>query len=94
MTKLSQLFSATDEQNFKDGAVFYRFTADDGHEGSREKEQRRVTQSASKIEFLNLSAHSCKTLAVSKGWINYLMLGLMYTFTFIYIHAPLHVSCQ
>ena len=60
--------SATDEQNFKDGTFLYRFTADDGHEGPKDKEgQRRLTALVSKVDFILTSVSCCRTIAVS-GW--------------------------
>ena len=55
---------ATDEQNFRDGAFFYRFTSDDGLEDPKERE-RRLTMIPSKIDFTLTSVGSCRTITVS-----------------------------
>ncbi len=48
---------AADERNFRDGAHYYRFTADDGHEGGKEKSGA----------FDSGSVTSCLTLTVGCG---------------------------
>ena len=69
--------SAADEQNFKDGAHYYRFTADDGHEGPREKERKVST--VQRVEFHVDQVLSCRTLIVSmmvdRGWLVSMMVA-------------------
>lgn len=52
----------TDEHKFKDGQFLYRFTADDAHEGLRERE-RRFTLSSSRVEFGSMQTFTCRTIA-------------------------------
>ena len=61
--------AATDpSQNFKDAAEFYRFMADDGHEGPKEKDRKSTVVSLpSKRNFKMESDSSCKTFTVSGG---------------------------
>ena len=53
----------TDEANFKDGQLFYRFTADDAVElvqGSRKHTMSTVSRS----DFSHISTHSCRIITV------------------------------
>ena len=53
----------TDDTNFKDGQL-YRFTADDNQEKGREFQRRHI--STIRMEFMNISTNTCRTIAV--GW--------------------------
>ena len=60
-------FTATDPaQNFKDSAEFYRFTADDGHEGPKEKDRKQTLQTPAKKNFNMVNDTPCKTFTVSE----------------------------
>lgn len=56
---------ATDEQKFRDGTFFYRFSSDDGMEDPKEKE-RKLTMAASKIDFSLTSVGPCRAITVSR----------------------------
>ena len=64
--------AATDPaQNFKDSAEFYRFMADDGHEGSKEKDRKQtLTPMPSKKNFSMVNDTPCKTFTVSMCAVN------------------------
>ena len=65
---VSFLSAATDlMQNFKDAAEFYRFTADEGHEGPKEKDRKQtLVSSSSKMNFELTEDSPCKTITVSR----------------------------
>ncbi len=59
--------AVTDDQNFKDGQFLYRFTADDQHEGGKEREKEKERrQTVVGREFINTETFHCKMITVSQ----------------------------